>query len=363
MRINPGLSLIITDADPRAERPLSVRIGTGGRHAQILDPGPDVLRFVRMLREGIVDGAEIRAGQRCGLNATLVHQLLADLVDVLVSTPTSMPHIDETPLPPNYDADFHVGYASLQATEFRSPTEDADSILLAPRSPSAVLEQRRTASIQVVGLGRTGAALTQILAYAGVGQLLLWDPEPVSFRDTGPTHQAGDVGRLRSVAVARRLQPEFPHQTIFPSAHPIRPALAGTLTVVVAHGGINPTILAEARAAEHPLLPVVVRDDDVLVGPWSLPGASPCPLCFAPLREARTTAQAGESYAVSAAAAGLGAQAVLNRIDGVGWGAPGVTPGVVVRLDAATAAVQTIKVASAPHCACAQVISASRSSP
>ncbi|MGO1183699.1 MAG: ThiF family adenylyltransferase [Micrococcaceae bacterium] len=362
MRINPGLSFIITESDARLGRPLCLRIGTGGRHARILDPGPEVLRFLRMLREGVVDGSEVRAGQRCGLSPTLTHQLLADLVEVLVSTPPSAPRIQEAPLPPMYDAEFQVGYASLQATEHLADA-GTDVTLVAPRSPSAVMEQRRTASIQVVGLGRTGAALAQTLAYAGVGQLLLWDSRQVGFGDTGPTHQPADVGRLRSVAVARRLQPEFPHQTIFPSAHPIRPALAGTLTVVTAHGGIDPTILAEARAAEHPLLPVVVRDDDVLIGPWSLPGASPCPLCFEPLRDAQTTAPAGESFAVSTAAAGLGAQAVLNRIDGAGVGAPGVAPGVVVRVDAATAAVQTVELSPAAQCVCAQVISASTSSP
>jgi hypothetical protein len=63
------------------------------------------------------------------------------------------------------------------------------------------LADRAAATVAITGLGRLGAALALLLAAAGVGRLVLHDPQPVQMTDIGPgAHGERDVGAPRGAA-------------------------------------------------------------------------------------------------------------------------------------------------------------------
>jgi molybdopterin/thiamine biosynthesis adenylyltransferase len=64
----------------------------------------------------------------------------------------------------------------------------------------------------VIGCGSVGAPVACALAQAGVGRLILVDPEPLAWPNVG-RHPLGAtaVGRNKAEALAERLQADFPH--------------------------------------------------------------------------------------------------------------------------------------------------------
>ncbi len=68
------------------------------------------------------------------------------------------------------------------------------------------------ATAAVIGCGSVGAPVACALAQAGVGRLILVDPEPLAWPNVG-RHPLGAtaVGRNKAEALAERLQADFPH--------------------------------------------------------------------------------------------------------------------------------------------------------
>ena len=71
------------------------------------------------------------------------------------------------------------------------------------------------ATVVVIGCGSVGAPVASALAQAGVGRLILVDPESLTWPNVG-RHSLGAtaVGRNKAEALAERLQADFPHLEI-----------------------------------------------------------------------------------------------------------------------------------------------------
>lgn len=134
--------------------------------------------------------------------------------------------------------------------------------------------------VHIAGLGRAGMALALLLADAGVRPLALWDPRPVGPDDLGTGFLPADLGRPRAAAAERRVRELHPDLRVF-AHHGPAPLLMGALTVSFAPERVDADLVARALAAEHPVLPVVLREDGVTVGPWCVAGVAGCALCEA----------------------------------------------------------------------------------
>lgn len=333
MRLNPGLHVIHLSRDV-------VQVGSGTRSVQVKDCTPAVHAVLDGLAQGVPDGTELELSRQCGLGDGQARTLLVQLRPVLVPTAAG----------PNTD----TGYASdLLASDLASAwarSGQADQLI----------SRRAAATVQVVGLGRTGAAAAQVLASSGVGQLLLADPGTVMVADLGTGYGSADLGRVRAVALSRRLDAVTQGLLVWPAVGDGPVELLGDLTVAISLGGMDRDLISAARAAGHPLLPVVVRDDDVMIGPWSDPVEAGCPECWElwsrhidPEHADRTAAlgqaRAGwEETAISTAAGALAASQVLSRVDADGRRS---LDGQVLRLGSA-GEVQTVLVEPHPSCGC-----------
>jgi len=144
------------------------------------------------------------------------------------------------------------------------------------------LAGRARRTVQVIGSGRTGAALATTLAAAGVGRVLVLDPAPAGPGDISPagTHP-GDAHLSRQEAARRAIRrvlgpaPEESPDAEAPSALD-RADLVVRVEPDVADAGATLDLLA----ADVPHLSVVVREAGVVVGPMVLPGQSACLRCL-----------------------------------------------------------------------------------
>lgn len=132
--------------------------------------------------------------------------------------------------------------------------------------------------LQVAGLGRAGAALAVLLAASGSGPLALWDDRPVERRDLGVGHLAADLGRPRAYSLEQRLGRMWPQVRVFADALR-RPLPLGAATIAV-DVPAPADLAARARAADHPLLPVLTGPAGVRIGPWTGTGTAGCLLCL-----------------------------------------------------------------------------------
>lgn len=347
MRLNPGLHVVHAGGG-------ILQIGTGGRALLLQDCDDRMADLMERLTVGVPDGHELSAALDCGLALGAAQPLLGLLRRVLV------------PLGPS--AGSFVGHAQDlladdQAAAWARSRGVSERTESAERpSPELLVQRRGEATVQVIGLGRTGAALAQVLASAGIGQLLLHDPQPVTVADLGTAYRSADLGRVRSVALSRRLDPEERGLLAWPTATSGPVELQGDLTVAVSRGAVDRGLIAEARASDHPVLTVVARDDDLLVGPWALPGSAGCPECWeldaagrdlpgVDRYEALARDRAGwEETSMAAAAGALAAAQVLARVD-----EPGAEPGQVGTMHRFTGDghVQSRPVSPHEDCACA----------
>ena len=298
----------------------AVQIGSGRRGVQLTDCDDSALQLLDRLAAGVPDGTEVECGTSCGMQPPRAQQLLDQLAPVLT------PFGPQEPTCGGHRGDLLAD--DLAALAARPHPVHHDPV-----------RRRRDTTVQVIGLGRTGAVVAQVLASAGLGHLVLDDPRLVTRADLGTTYRSADLGRTRAAALSRRLESEDRGQLMWPAAAEEGRAVRGDLTVVVARGAVDRDLTAAARAADHPLLPVVVRDDDVLIGPWALPGVPGCPGCWelwestdAPPGSDRAgalaAAEAGwEESALSAAAGALAAAQVLSRVDAPM--APDLVPAVI----------------------------------
>lgn len=216
---------------------------------------------------------------------------------------------------------------------------EADVGVLAALRPDGaghrVLAARARAAVAVVGLGRVGAALAVHLATAGVGTVILRDPGAVLATDVGVGgYRLRDVGTAREGAVRRLVEEVAPDVvaavTRDAPAGPVAPTPPPDVVVVVEHGAADPGRVARLVGEGVSHLSVVVREADVVVGPFVRPGLDPCLRCVdlhhadvdpcwpqlaRQLRE--QPARPGEETLLAASAAAVALGQVLAALDGL----------------------------------------------
>lgn len=360
MQINPGLSVLQVSAT-------HVQIGSGFRALELTGLSPSVHAFIGRLRSGVLDGHEAQVARDCDVNALDTSVLLAQLKPVLVSTP-SVEHFV------NSDDQDHRG--SLVSLHSMTPIFTHGKLDgLSPHDRQQFQTGRLGAALQVFGLGRTGTALTQILVESGIGHLDVWDAARVSPADLGTGLSGTAVGQVRSLAVASAINPAHRRQVVHPTGWLRQPELGCLATVQFTLGSINASAVNAAKYLRHPYLPVVIRDDEIDIGPWVLPQAAVCPLCleqaspswnaaYSPQRTAKNQHQGGiETIAGAYLAAGLAATEILAMIDSqqvrhqvpqtVHGKVPGLRLNAFTRVHLANGWVQTFEVEPLAGCCAA----------
>jgi len=227
-----------------------------------------------------------------------------------------------------------AGYVVPAVRGGPAPVADraADAVVLGALRPddagAVTLAERAGRTVGLSGLGRVGALAAEHLATAGVGTLVLDDPEPVQVVDLGVGgYERPDVGRPRAPALAERVRDRHPGTRVLASDEATAPPDA--VVVVEAHAA-DPRRYERLLGAGVAHLPVVVREADVVVGPFVVPGRTPCVGCCAchaadvderwPV-VARALGEAGVRHApqettLSALAGVLAAGQVLAFLDG-----------------------------------------------
>lgn len=356
MRLDPGLTVLQIAED-------TVQIGSGTRSTQLSGCTPAALGYLSHLVRGIQDGQEAETARSLGWDPAEARCLEASLADVLRRhEPTGAS--DSSGLSgAGHASDVladDLGLAlALDAAPASGAEPHAASAVDATERTAHILTSRHHLQVQVLGLGRTGAAVARVLAASGIGRLALWDHGEVAVSDLGTGFLTPDLGRNRAIALSHRLDDAGLDTVVLPLTAPTRPPPGGTLTVQVTRGTADDDYVAVARAADHPVLPVVMRDDDALIGPWLMPGLGGCPLCWDltarqadPHRTGRsaalTTQRAGrEDVGLATAAGALAARQVVR------WAETGtVGAGSVLHVHGDGGRVDTLTVAAHPHCGC-----------
>lgn len=98
----------------------------------------------------------------------------------------------------------------------RRVVQRADYAWVHGRGKNAEIEVLRQKKVAIVGCGALGGYLARALAQAGVGSLLLIDSDDLAASNVG-RHLLGmeSVGVSKAVALARRLEADFPHAVSF----------------------------------------------------------------------------------------------------------------------------------------------------
>ncbi len=135
------------------------------------------------------------------------------------------------------------------------------------------LARRRRGHVEVRGAGRVGAAVTTLLAAAGVGAVTVIDDGAVAPADVAPLGPAQDsIGRPRSdaaVEAARRTTPSLARDR----------AGRPDLVVLTDEPVINPADSDDLVAAGVAHLPITLVETTAVVGPLVRPGQGPCLRC------------------------------------------------------------------------------------
>ena len=311
MQINPGLSITQLGAK-------HLQIGSGYRALELTGITEPIRTYLGHLRAGIPDGQEHQIAEQCHVSKADFHLVMTKLAPLLVSTPFETNFVTTT------DQEHRGSLARLSCV---TPLFDYGRLRgLAPHNHDQFQAQRYAAALQIFGLGRTGTALTKILLESGVGHINVWDSNRVTATDLGTGLQQQHVGQVRSLAVAKAFNPVDKRPQIHPTGWLKQPALATLATVHISLGGLHTETIIEAKAHHQPYLPVVIRDDEVDIGPWVVSHAHACPLCIESaiaetdvFREQRTVALRDtggiETVAVAHLVAGLIATDLLAMVD------------------------------------------------
>jgi molybdopterin/thiamine biosynthesis adenylyltransferase len=97
----------------------------------------------------------------------------------------------------------------------RTLVQRADAAWVHGRGQDSRTRRLLGATVVVVGCGSVGAPVACALAQAGVGRIVLVDPEILGWPNVG-RHPLGarDVGRNKAEALAERLRTDYPHLTV-----------------------------------------------------------------------------------------------------------------------------------------------------
>lgn len=227
----------------------------------------------------------------------------------------------------------------------------------------ATLTARWDRTVGISGLGRIGASLVAHLATAGVGTLVLDDTSPVQVADLGAEgYEQPDVGLPRQRSLATRTRARHPHTRVCGAHDDTAPP---DVVVVVESHAADPGRYERLLGAGIAHVPVVVREADVALGPFVLPGVSACVGCAdrhaadaderwpAVARSLRAAVRrpAPEETTLAACAAALAAGQVLAFLDG----SRPVAAGQVLEVALPEAVPRLRQVVPHPGCGCARV--------
>lgn len=99
-----------------------------------------------------------------------------------------------------------------RGTIVRSAVERADAAWVHGRGEDPRFGRLRNSTVAVLGCGSIGTPTAIQLAAAGVGRLLLIDPELLKWANVGRHPLGGaDVGRSKAVALAEKIRADYPH--------------------------------------------------------------------------------------------------------------------------------------------------------
>jgi bacteriocin biosynthesis cyclodehydratase domain-containing protein len=248
----------------------------------------------------------------------------------------------------------HTGTAPVLAAGNGAADAPSLGALRPDGAGRSTLAQRARATVGLTGLGRIGAATALHLATAGVGTLVLADVGPVQTGDPGfGAYTPTDVGRPRRDALCEVLARCAPSVRALPDGTP-------DVVVLVETYAAAPARYLRLMSEAVPHLPVTVREADVTVGPFVLPGRSACARCAdlgradddpawpamaTQLRQHAEVAQ--ETVLTASAAAVVGAQ-VLTLIDGLRPAAADA----VIEVALPQALPQVVPLRPHPRCGC-----------
>jgi bacteriocin biosynthesis cyclodehydratase domain-containing protein len=226
----------------------------------------------------------------------------------------------------------------------------------APGAADEVLARRRAASVTVHGAGRTGAPIATLLAAAGVGQVTCVDPVGLRVGDLSPAGVTEMRGGSREAAVAERVQ-----QVGSATVKRTRSRRTTDLVIVAPTSAVPlPEVLVAVRRQPHLL--VTVRETTAYVGPFVVPGSTPClrcvelgrgerdprwPILAAQLVSSTQTVEPCE-VALAATAAGIATMHALAWLDA---GELPASAGGLLELDTG-GSVRRRSVAPHPACGC-----------
>jgi bacteriocin biosynthesis cyclodehydratase domain-containing protein len=237
-----------------------------------------------------------------------------------------------------------------------SPTADAPALgaLRLDGAGYATLAKRAHASVAVTRLGRLGAAVAIQLATAGVGAIIVPDSGFVQTADLGlGGYAAADVGRPRREVLHEILARVAPRVTI------LADGCADVIVLVESHSA-SPDRALPLMGESVPHLAVTVQEAGAEVGPFVLPGKSPCLRCadltrttadpawptlasqFHPLPELPAEAT------LAASTAAVTAAQVIAFLDGL----RPMTAGALVELDLPQLLPRIVMLRPHPSCGC-----------
>lgn len=140
-------------------------------------------------------------------------------------------------------------------------------------APAASAPPLSAADVVVMGGGRMGLEIAQLLAEAGVGGVSIHDDSAVTPADvTWGGYRSGDVGRPRQHAATALLR------VIAPEVRQAGPA--PSLVVLVEQRVAVPFRSSGLQREDIPHLSVITRELDVVVGPLVHPGRTACLRCL-----------------------------------------------------------------------------------
>ena len=103
-------------------------------------------------------------------------------------------------------------YLSGGAKVIKATVDRADHLWIHGRDQDSRQEYLRHARVAILGCGSLGAPIARLLAQAGIGNLLLVDPDTMDWPNVG-RHElgAGSVGRLKVTELVGEIEKAYPH--------------------------------------------------------------------------------------------------------------------------------------------------------
>ncbi|MBC3842625.1 TOMM precursor leader peptide-binding protein [Streptacidiphilus sp. 4-A2] len=248
----------------------TLQFGVAPAHTSVLESATEADAAFLDLLDGTRElPALTAAAARLGVDAARVRRLLEQLQasDVLDDTEAQRALLD---LPPPERSRLGPDLAALSLAR------------PGPGAAPALLLARRRARVEVRGAGRVGAALARVLAAAGVGHVRVVDGGRVLPQDCSPAGlPPRDIGRPRAAAAraaVRRCAPDRPDEDATAQGAPDLVLLAPRED----SGGLlpDPGLSRELLRSGVPHLYAGVVETLGSVGPFVLPGLSPCSHCL-----------------------------------------------------------------------------------